>query len=328
MSKCLITGGTCHSGSYLAKRIIEDGNDVRVLVRKTSNLKVLEGLDVEIVYGDVTDKKSVFQSMKGIELVFHLAAAFREVKFSDEFYWKVNVEGTRNLLEASLKEGINRFLHCSTIGVLGHVSNPPANESSPYNPGDIYQKTKVEGEKLAKKYYEKEDLPVTVFRPAGIYGPGDTRFLRLFKSINSGKFVMVGKGEVYYHMVYVSDLIDGIILCTEKKRAIGETYIIAGEEYVTLKRLVGLIAEVLGVPPPKRSFPYFMPVYLASYLVELFTIPFGITPPIHRRRIDIFRKNRAFDITKAKNELGYEPKIDLETGIKLTAEWYKENGYL
>ncbi len=328
MVKCLVTGGSGFIGSHLVKRLIQNGDYVRVLIRNTSNTKIFEGLDLDIEYGDITDKKCVFQIMKGIENVYHLAAAYRETKLSNKIYWMTNVDGTRNLLEASLKEDIEMFLHCSTVGVHGHITKPPANENASYNPGDVYQKTKVEAEKLAKSYYVNEGLPIITIRPAGVYGPRELRFLRLFKAINSGKFIMVGKGDIFYHMCHISDLIDGMVLASNNEKAIGETYILAGEKFTTLKQLIEIIAEALGVPPPKKSFPFFKPVYLISFFTELISKPFGIEPPIHRRRIDIFRKSRAFDITKAKNELGFAPKIDLETGIKLTAEWYKKNGYL
>jgi nucleoside-diphosphate-sugar epimerase len=328
MDRCLVTGGTGFTGGNLVPKLIQEGNEVKVLVRKTSNLKTIDGLDVEICYGDLTEKKSVSESIKNVDKVYHLAAAYREAKLPDKVYWKVNVDGTRNILEAALNEGVDRFIHCSTCGVHGHVQNPPADELAPFNPGDVYQESKIEGEKIARDYYEKEGLPVTIFRPVGIYGPGDKRFLKFFRLIKSGKFLMVGKGDVYYHMTYITDLIDGILLCANKNRAIGETYILAGEEYTTLRELVDIIAEVLGVSPPRWSFPFFMPMYIASFLVEVMTKPFGIEPPIHRRRMDIFRKSRAFDISKSKKELGYSPKVDLRSGIETTASWYQKKGYL
>ena len=327
MTKCLVTGGTGFIGSHLVKRLLDEGNEVRIFVRRPAN-QIFENLEVDVVYGDIRDRESVFRSVKGVDKVYHLAAVFRETKLPDRDYWTTNVDGTRNILEASIKEGVNRFLHCSTVGVHGHISEHPANEEAPFNPGDIYQKTKVEGEILAKAYHKREGLPVTIIRPAGIYGPGDLRFLRLFKAIKSGRFIMIGKGDVYYHMCYISDLIDGIIQASKRDEAIGETYILAGGKYTTLKYLVELIAKALKASPPKRSFPFFMPVYLASYIVEIIAKPFGLEPPIHRRRVDIFRKSRAFDITKAKKDLGYKPKVDLETGIKMTVEWYERMGYL
>ena len=138
---------------------------------------------------------------------------------------------------------------------------------------------------------------------------------------------MLGSGQISYHLVYIDDLIDGILLCGTKENSVGHVYILAGGVPVTLNELVQTIAEVLGVRPPTLRFPV-APVYLAGFLCELICKPFGIDPPLHRRRVDFFRKNRAFDASKAKRELGFEPKTDLKTGIGLTAEWYQKEGLL
>ncbi|MCX6357863.1 MAG: NAD-dependent epimerase/dehydratase family protein, partial [Candidatus Aureabacteria bacterium] len=239
----------------------------------------------------------------------------------------VNVEGTRHMLDASLAAGVKRFVHCSTVGVHGHVEHPPADETAPYHPGDIYQETKLAGEKLALDYIRAKGLPGVVFRPTGIYGPGDTRFLKLFTHIKSGRFHMIGNGNVYYHLTYIDDLVDGIILCGTVKEAPGTIYILGGNEYLTLNEIVGIIAGVLGVKVSRIRIP-FRPVYLAAFLCEKAFKPLGIEPPIYRRRVDFFRKDRAFDISKAKRELGFAPKISVREGLRRTADWYVKNGLL
>jgi nucleoside-diphosphate-sugar epimerase len=128
--------------------------------------------------------------------------------------------------------------------------------------------------------------------------------------------------------VYIDDLITGFELCGEKKQAIGQIYMIGGNESPTLNELVLLIAKVLNVPKPKRRFPFVWPVWFVSWICKTICKPFGIQPPIFPRRVDWFKKNRDFDISKAKKELGYEPKIDLKTGISNTVEWYKQEGWL
>jgi len=327
--RILVTGGTGFAGSNLANRLIKRGYEVRVLTRKaTDKTDYLKNLGIELYSGDICDKKSVNEAVKNVDVVYHLAAAWQEAAIPDKAYWDVNVGGTKNILDASVKENVERFVHCSTVGVHGHISNPPANESYPYNPGDIYQKTKCEGEKLALKYFREIGLPGVVVRPSGIYGPGDTRLLRLFKSIYHRKFVMIGKGDVCYHLTYIDDLIDGFELCGEKKEAPGEIYIIAGNVSPSLNQLVSVIARALDVPIPTKRFPFVWPVWLAGWVCEAVCKPWGIEPPLFRRRVDLFRKNRAFDISKAKRELGFEPKFDLETGIKTTADWYKKQGWL
>jgi nucleoside-diphosphate-sugar epimerase len=330
--KVLITGGAGVTGTALATQLAKNGYEVRILDVKESlqpnKMKYFRNLGIEVVPGDIRNKTTVKEAVKGVEQVHHLATAYRKNMASKEYYWAVDVGGTQNLLDASVEENLERFIHCSTTGVYGHVKKPPANESYPYGPYDVYQKAKCEGEKLVIKYLQEKEMPGVVLRPCGIYGPHDKRLLRLFKSIYQKKFFMIGKGEVCYHLVYISDLADALQLAGEKKEAIGEIYNIGGNEIPTLNELVQVIANALEVPVPHRSFPFVWPVMLVSWLAEKVYKPFGKEPPIFPRRINWFIKNRAFDISKAKKELGYEPKFDLETGIKATAEWYKNEGLL
>jgi len=184
----------------------------------------------------------------------------------------------------------------------------------------------MEGELLARKYFE-EGLPGVVVRPVGIYGPGDTRFLKLFRSIDKGMFLMIGKGDVLYHMTYIDDLVEGIILAGRRQEIQNEIFTIAGEQYTTLKELVDLIAEVLGKPRPRWRIPYW-PVHLAAVLCDKICSPLGIQPPIYPRRVEFFKLDRAFSINKAKQLLGYQPKFSLREGLSRTASWYREQGLL
>ena len=138
---------------------------------------------------------------------------------------------------------------------------------------------------------------------------------------------MFGSGEVLYQLIYIDDLIDGIILCGTSDRAVGEVYILTGAEAITLNQFVQEIADVLDAPFPKLRLPV-MPVYWAGYLCELICKPLGIDPPLYRRRVDFFRKDRSFDTSKARQQLSFVPKTKLNQAIKLTADWYRKNGYL
>jgi len=323
----LVTGGTGFTGGHLCKRLIEDGYPVRALVRDETHCAHLRQLGAETIPGDLRDRPMVERAIEGTDTVYHIAALFRKENVTRKEMWETNVEGTRNMLDASIKAGVQRFIHCSTVGVHGDIKNPPANEETAYSPEDHYQESKAEGERVALQYTAMGLLPVVIFRPAGIYGPGDLRFLKLFKAISNKTFVMLGSGEIFYQMIYIGDLIDGIVLCGTKKEAIGNLYILTGEAPVTLNNLVQLVAQILGTRHTRLRFPV-GPVYLAAFLCELLFKPLGINPPLYRRRVDFFRKNRSFDITKAKRELGFEPKTQLKTGLKLTAEWYRSEGLL
>ena len=325
--KVLVTGGTGFAGSHLVDRLISEGFEVRVIARSSKKAEKLKERGIEIILGDITDKDVIKEAVDGVKKVYHLAANWRTAGVPDKVYWDVNVGGTRNLLEASIKENIERFVHCSTMGVHGHVDEIPSNENTRYNPGDIYQVTKLEAEKLALNFYKEKGLPVSVIRPCAIYGPGDMRLLKMFRAIAKKRFIMLGSGETLYHMVYVTDLAEGFRLAADKEEAIGGAFLIGGEEYVGLNKLVEMIAKEIGVSPPKIHFPVW-PVELLGTIVEKICIPLKIEPPIYKRRVLFFTKDRAFDISKAKNILGYKPKVDLKTGIKQTVKWYKDNGYL
>ena len=325
--KVLVTGGTGFAGSHLVDRLISDGFEVRVIARSQKKAEKLKEKGVDIVLGSITDKDVVKKAVNGVKKVYHLAANWRTAGVPDKVYWDVNVGGTRNLLEASIKENIERFVHCSTMGVHGHVDEIPSNENTRYNPGDIYQVTKLEAEKLALNFYKEKGLPVSVIRPCAIYGPGDTRLLKMFKAIAKKRFIMLGSGKTLYHMVYVTDLIEGFRLAADRQEAVGEAFLIGGEEYISLNKLAKMIAKEIGVSPPKIHFPVW-PVELLGTIVEKICIPLKIEPPIYKRRVLFFTKDRAFDISKAKNILGYKPKVNIRTGIKKTVKWYRDSGYL
>jgi dihydroflavonol-4-reductase len=218
-------------------------------------------------------------------------------------------------------------VHCSTGGVHGHIERPPADEDAPLAPGDLYQRTKLEGEQVARRAGEAGGLEVVIARPIGIYGPGDLRFLKMFRGIQRGRFPMLGSGRVFYHLTYIDDLVDGFRLCGETTAAAGRTYLLAGPSYTTLAELVEAIARELGVPPPRLRLPVW-PVWLAGALCEAVCVPLGLEPPLYRRRVDFYRKSRAFDTSRARRELGYNPSIDLPTGIRRTAEWYRRSGMI
>lgn len=323
--KVLVTGATGFVGGHLVKRLINDGHSVRALVRKGRDIKGFDGR-VEIVYGDITDPHSLDDATRNVDMVYHSAALVREAGVPDSLFYEVNVKGTENLLEASLRNGVKQFIHISTCGVHGDVQDPPATEDTPFNPEDIYQKTKIESERLAMDF-RKKGLHVVIIRPAGIYGPGDTRLLKLFKLIKERKFLMVGDGRTLFHLVYIDDLIDALILAGQVPDAEGEAFLIAGERYLSLNELTRLIADFFGVLQRKVHLPV-LPVRLLAIAMEFIFKPLRIEPPLFRRRVDFFTKNRAFDISKAKRILGYRPKVDIEEGVRLTVDWYKREGLL
>ena len=322
-----LTGASGYTGGRLLQALRERGDEVAVLVRPKSLSSSLAASAATIVEGDLSDAAAVDRLVAGSDSVLHVAAVYRTAGHPDDYYREVNVRGTERLLEAAARHGVRRFVHTSTVGVHGHVERPPADETAPFAPGDIYQETKAEAETLALQYHRTRGVPVTVVRPGAIYGPGETRLLKLFRSIARGRYAIVGSGRTFYHPVFIDDLVAGFLLAHDRPEAPGEAFLVCGPSYVSQNDLAALVARHTG----GRVLPFHIParpIQLLGDLVEAVCVPLGIEPPLHRRRVDFWTKSRAFTIEKARRLLGYEPCTDLDRGIALTAAWYRQAGWL
>lgn len=322
----LVTGGAGFVGSHLLERLLARSVKVRALVRDPSKLAPIKD-KIEIVKGDILDPNIVESAMNGISGVYHIAAVFREAKLSDETYFRVNVEGTRLLLDAAVRNGVKRFVYCSTNGVHGDVKNPPANEDAPYAPCDVYQESKVEAEKVVFSYFRESKIRGVIIRPAMIYGPRDTRLLKIFRMINRQKFFYVGKGNALCHFIDVRDLATAFVSAMECTHLNNEAYLIAGEKIIPLNEFCDLVADLLKVKRPWLHIPL-VPMQLLGDLCELICRPFGIEPPLYRRRVDFYIKNRSFDISKARRDLNFKVARPFEDEVRSIIEWYQSNGYL
>ena len=232
--KALVTGASGFTGGAVCRRLLNEGWSVTAFARASSNTRALQEAGVQCVVTDITDRAAVAKSFPDVDVVFHIAAAYRAEHADHGEFSRVNVDATRNLLEEAGERGVSRFVHCSTVGVQGEIEDPPASEDYRFHPGDHYQESKLAGEQLALEYFAK-GLKGAVVRPVGIYGPGDTRFLKLFKPIAKGYFVMVGKGDSLYHMTYIDDLVEGFMLAATRPEALGEVFTIAGRALYDLE---------------------------------------------------------------------------------------------
>ena len=260
--KVLVTGATGFTGNHLARHLAAAGHEVRGLARDPSQSRTL-GEKVSIARGDLLDRPSIKAACAGMDVVYNIAALYRQAGLPKEAYQNVNARAVGWLIEEAAAAGVRRVVQCSTVGVHGDVEHPPANEDSPLRPGDVYQWTKLEGESIARQTAARAGIELVIARPSGIYGPGDRRLLKLFKGVAQRRFIMLGSGDIFYHLTYIDDLVEGLHLCGETSGAAGRTYILAGEEITTLKDLVARIAAIAGVEPPKRSLPVW-PVWIAG----------------------------------------------------------------
>jgi nucleoside-diphosphate-sugar epimerase len=312
----------------LAQRLLDQGHEVVGLDNQPGlQYEELQRNGAQLHLGSVTDENLVCRLTKGCDRVFHLAAAFRKVNLSKQVYWDVNVAGTRNVLSAAKANNVSRVLYCSTCGVHGNVTKIPSDENAPIAPADWYQETKWEGERVCREFVD-EGMWITTVRPAAIYGPGDPeRFVMLYRRAAKGRFVMVGDGRTHYHPLYVSNLIDAMLLAVDTDRARGKAYLIADDHSVEIKQLVTKIGEVLDTKVRFIHVPYW-PVYCVARACEIVYKPLPAEPPLFPRRVDWFIQNRSFDIGAAKMDLGYRPAVDLPTGLARTAEWYQRQGLI
>jgi dihydroflavonol-4-reductase len=313
----LITGAGGFVGSHLVDSQLAQGHAVRAVDLHWQRLEHAANHPcLERVTGDLTDDALLPSLMSGVQIVYHLASAHLDVSQPGSHYHRVNVTATQNLLAAAHAAGVSRFVHCSTNSVLGEIHHVPADETAPCHPTNIYEQTKLLGEQAALAFYQETGFPVVVARPAWVYGSRCPRTARLMRTIKKGRFVMFGNGRTLRHPIYISDAVRGLELCAAKGRP-GEIYFIAGEYAVTLNELTEAIAAAQGVKLPKARLPISLGM-AAAYSAQT---AFGLLrrqPPISRRTLDFYLKDNAYDISKARRDLGFAPQIDLATGLRET----------
>lgn len=325
----LVTGATGFTGAVLTKKLCERGATVRAIVRASSKRDSFQGLPIEWIEGDVYDPAVVERAVAGVEVIFHVAAAYREAGITDDIYHKVHLESTQLLAKAALRNpGFRRFVHVSTVGVHGHVERPPANEEYPFSPGDVYQQTKAAAELWIRDFAPKNGLPFTVIRPAAIYGPGDRRLLKIFK-MAAWPFVPVlgsARGQLY-HLIHVDDLTEIFLLAAVHPGAQGQVFIGGDPKALALADIIQVISAEYGRKARLVRIPAW-PFFWAAAVCEAVCRPFGWSPPIYRRRVAFFTKDRSFDTAKLRNRLGFTYGRTTEEGLRQTARWYREHDWV
>lgn len=324
----LVTGATGFTGRVLLRKLCAMPVRVRALARESSSRAELEALPVEWVTGQVYDEKAVAQAMQGVQYIFHVAAAFRSPGIGEDEYRRVHAVSTRLLAEAALRQpDFHRMVHVSTVGVHGHIANPPAAETAPFAPGDLYQTTKAEAETWLHEFARAHRLPYSVIRPAAIYGPGDRRLLKVFKMASAPVFPLLGRGKCLYHLIHVDDLTDAFLLAATHPRALGEAFICGNPAATPLLEMGQIIADELHCPFRPVRLPA-TPFFWAAAVTEAICKPLHVPPPLYRRRVAFFTKDRSFDTQKIRNRLGFASRWSNEEGLRATARWYVRHHWL
>jgi nucleoside-diphosphate-sugar epimerase len=323
--KVLVTGATGFVGSHLLDLLVERGDKVRILVRPSEDVKGLALTDVEVYRGDLADRTSLEVAVDGIDRVLHCAA--RTGPWGPQAEYEIaNVQGLKTLIDASLAAGVQRIVHVSSITVHGVDVQGTADETAPLCGGaDPYSRSKVAGEQLLQRMIRDKGAPLTIVRPGLIYGPRDAgSFGRFATLIEQSKMVVMGRGNNHLPLIYVTDVVQGILLASVADHAIGREYILVNDEPVTQCDYLNAIASELGVPPPRRHIPYRLALSIGG-IAEMtgHLLHWKQAPPVTRFGVGMLGGDNRFTINRARSELGFTPQVCLAEGVRKGIAWYR-----
>ncbi|MDI6739729.1 MAG: NAD-dependent epimerase/dehydratase family protein [Candidatus Edwardsbacteria bacterium] len=324
----LVTGANGFIGSHLVEALLSGDHHVRCLVRRTSDLKRLSGLDIELVYGSLGDVESLKLAAKDCDFIYHLAGAVK-AKDQQDFY-RHNTEGAINIAKAALETspGLKRFLFSSSQAAAGPSAclNRPVCEGTECRPLSDYGKSKQRAEKKLSELSDK--LPLTIIRPPSVYGPRDTEVFLYFQWINRGLALLPGIKTRYAHLIYVKDLVSGMIRAAESEHTKGKTYFLAEERAYSWQEISDLIAQSLGKKPVKLHIPLFL-AHFSAVLSEAGAFAADKPTQFTRQKVqEMSQRYWTVSADAARQDFGFQCRYDLERGIEETAQWYKANMWL
>ncbi len=327
MSKVLVTGANGFIGSHLVEKFLNEGHEVYGLVRTTSDLSLIEGMNLSLKYGDITDYNSLEESLKGIDILVHNAGLASDWG-SLALFRRVNLEGTKNVARAAAKNGVKRIVHMSSTAIHGfnHDFDNPASEDDPKNPVFNYGISKLEAEKWIFDFGKKTDIEVTVIRPGNVFGPRDHTFIEKYiNAMISGKIAYINKGQSLTCPTFVGNLVHGVYLASFHPKASGEAFIITDGLSINWKQFTEAIADTMQIPRPRLSFPLGLSLSMATIAEGLYSFFKADNPPLLTRyRLYNAGTNYHFSIQKAVEILGFKPADNLEQAVKQTAAWFRE----
>jgi nucleoside-diphosphate-sugar epimerase len=324
----LVTGATGFIGGRLAERLrIEEGVNVRALVRQPAKARRLADLGIEIVPGDITNPVSLPAAVAGCQLVFHAAAHVSEGVGDRAAVWAVNVTGAENIANAAVAAGVERFIHLSSCAVYGSLQQPNIDEQTPTRRrGHLYGDSKVAAEEAVFLAQREQGLPVVAARASHVYGPGSQLSIRPVQTIKAGKMILIDGGRHLCKPIYIDDLVDGLILCATVEAAVGQAINFTNDAPVPWREYFGAYGQMLGVHS-LPSVPFALAWLIAGFY-ELKASMTGKKPALNRELVKFLRSDSSFSNQKARALLGWKPQVDLTEGMQRTEAWLRAEGYL
>jgi nucleoside-diphosphate-sugar epimerase len=326
---CLVSGASGFIGGRLARRLAQEGYPVRCLVRASSDTSLLEELDVQIAVGDLTSASSLARAVDGCHYVFHCGALVSDWATTDEIA-AINVGGTRKLLEASVGASVQRFIHFSSTDVYGHPDGTAIDESHAATRFvNWYAQTKLDGEAEVRQARAAHGLAAVILRPATVYGPGSKDVVgEIARAIEGRHMVLIDRGRAVAGLCYVENLVDAALLALRDEAAPGHVFNVSDGLSITWKRLTDDLAEGLDCAQVRWSLPY-RPAHSIGFLLEhgyrlmRRTTGLRMAPLLSRQAVQVLGKNQDFSNRKLRETLGWEPRVDYETGLEATVAWLR-----
>ncbi|HWD64864.1 MAG TPA: NAD-dependent epimerase/dehydratase family protein [Solirubrobacteraceae bacterium] len=323
---CLLTGATGFIGGHLARRLVESGRHVRALARPTSDTGDLERLGAEVAPGDLSDPVSIARAASGATHIVHCGALVSDWATVPEIR-RINVEGTRHVLEAALRAGVTRVVHFSSTDVYGHPNRPVDESHAPSRFSNWYSRTKLEAESEVRRASSAGAIEAVILRPATIYGPGSVGVVgEIGKAVRARSMLLIDRGRAVAGLCYIDNLVDAAMLALTQEAAAGRTFNVTDGLEVSWSRFVRDLAHGLGSPPPRFSLPYPVARGLGRAMEQSYRLlrtATGLhTPPLlSRQAVDVMGRDQSFSNARLRECLGWEPRVGYEQGLTDTLAW-------
>jgi dihydroflavonol-4-reductase len=314
MQQVLVTGAAGFIGAHFARYLAGRGFAVRAIDVHPPARPQGSGVDFRVQ--DIREPQGLVAALEGVDTVFNLASVHLDVHATPAQFESVNVRALEQLIELSAAAHVRRVVQVSSVGVYGHVAQPPAAEDAPLNPGNDYERTKAAGEQAAREAARRMEVDLVIVRPSWVYGVGCPRTAKLIGSLRKRRFFFIGRGNNLRHPIYIDDLLAALELAAAAGPEVaGSTFNIAGPRWMTVEEMVGEFARALRVPPPTFHAPRWLGLSV-GWAAEQVSAVVGAEPPVSRRTLAFFENDNAFDIGAARRSLGFEPKTDLPGGAR------------